>query len=264
MPVILGGLGLVGLGSYVYLDKNPSVIAAIDANAKEAAGRAEDAAQNARDMIKAGGAAVSANAHELVGEAKDKAQKVKDGVNLADEAHAAGQPADLKTLTALIKDQWVDFKLENVEKYNDNTSIYTFSFPSPDMIAGGEVASALVVKASDPEALRDDKGKPVIRPYTPITANDTPGQLKLMVKTYPDGKMSQHIAHLNKGDALSFKGPIQKFKYKPNQFEHGVCVAGGSGVTPMYQMISHAMKQPGDKTKFTLIFANQTEKDIRE
>jgi ferredoxin-NADP reductase len=37
----------------------------------------------------------------------------------------------------------------------------------------------------------------------------------------------------------------------------------GSGITPMYQMISHSLKLPEDKTKWTLIFANVTEKDIR-
>lgn len=37
----------------------------------------------------------------------------------------------------------------------------------------------------------------------------------------------------------------------------------GSGITPMYQMISHSLSLPEDKTKWTLIFANVTEKDIR-
>jgi hypothetical protein len=31
----------------------------------------------------------------------------------------------------------------------------------------------------------------------------------------------------------------------------------------MYQMISHSLSLPEDKTKWTLIFANVTEKDIR-
>ncbi len=55
-------------------------------------------------------------------------------------------------------------------------------------------------------------------------------------------------------------------------------IAGGSGMyvlfcsppvsrshtrsTPMYQILEHALKDPSNKTRFTLIFANVTEKDI--
>jgi NAD(P)H-flavin reductase len=74
--------------------------------------------------------------------------------------------------------------------------------------------------------------------------------------------MSQHINDLKPGQTLAFKGPIVKFPYKANEFSHGVCVSGGSGITPMYQLISHALSIPEDKTKFTLMFANVTEKDI--
>jgi cytochrome-b5 reductase len=56
---------------------------------------------------------------------------------------------------------------------------YTFSFPDSESIAGGKAASALLTKASDPQALLDDKGKPVIRPYTPIS------HVRLLVKEYP-------------------------------------------------------------------------------
>jgi hypothetical protein len=62
---------------------------------------------------------------------------------------------------------------------------YTFSFPDSESIAGGKAASALLTKASDPQALLDDKGKPVIRPYTPISHSDEKGNLRLLVKEYP-------------------------------------------------------------------------------
>jgi NAD(P)H-flavin reductase len=74
--------------------------------------------------------------------------------------------------------------------------------------------------------------------------------------------MSQHIAHLKPGETLSFKGPIAKYPYKANEFAHGFAIGGGSGITPMYQMITHSLELPEDKTKWTLMFANVTEKDI--
>lgn len=39
-------------------------------------------------------------------------------------------------------------------------------------------------------------------------------------------------------------------------------VAGGTGITPMLQLIRHMIKDPKDTTKVSLLFANQTEKDI--
>lgn len=76
--------------------------------------------------------------------------------------------------------------------------------------------------------------------------------------------MSKHIANMKPGETLSFKGPIPKYTYQPNEFAHGFAIGGGSGITPMYQMITHSLGLEGDKTKWTLIFANVTEKDIRK
>lgn len=39
-------------------------------------------------------------------------------------------------------------------------------------------------------------------------------------------------------------------------------VAGGTGITPMLQIIRAILKDPKDKTELWLIFANQTEEDI--
>ena len=39
-------------------------------------------------------------------------------------------------------------------------------------------------------------------------------------------------------------------------------IAGGTGITPMLQLIRAILKDPRDKTKMWLVFANQTENDI--
>nr|XP_043877946.1 NADH-cytochrome b5 reductase 3-like [Solea senegalensis] len=39
-------------------------------------------------------------------------------------------------------------------------------------------------------------------------------------------------------------------------------IAGGTGITPMLQLITAVMKDPEDQTVCHLLFANQTEKDI--
>jgi NAD(P)H-flavin reductase len=61
---------------------------------------------------------------------------------------------------------------------------------------------------------------------------------------------------------MLFKGPIPKFKYEANSFDRGLCIAGGSGITPMWQLITHSLDLSEDKTKWTLVFSNVTDKDI--
>lgn len=39
-------------------------------------------------------------------------------------------------------------------------------------------------------------------------------------------------------------------------------IAGGSGITPMYQIMQQIDSNPADKTKATLIFGNVTEQDV--
>ena len=79
-----------------------------------------------------------------------------------------------------------------------------------------------------------------------------------------DGKLTPFISSLSPGQSLLFKGPIPKYKYEPNMFDRGLCLAGGSGITPMHQLIRAALAVPDDNTKWTLIFSNVTEQDIRE
>eukprot|EP01024_Parvocaulis_polyphysoides_P071023 TRINITY_DN8807_c0_g1_i5.p6 TRINITY_DN8807_c0_g1~~TRINITY_DN8807_c0_g1_i5.p6 ORF type:complete len:139 (+),score=21.27 TRINITY_DN8807_c0_g1_i5:44-418(+) len=39
-------------------------------------------------------------------------------------------------------------------------------------------------------------------------------------------------------------------------------IAGGTGITPMYQVIKAILKNSQDKTKISLLFSNRTEEDI--
>ncbi|KAG5340556.1 hypothetical protein C0989_001242 [Termitomyces sp. Mn162] len=156
---------------------------------------------------------------------------------------------------------FVDFKLKKIIPYNHNTSTFVFEIPNNEASLL-PVASCLVVKASDPEALKDAKGKPVIRPYTPISSPDHKGDFSLLIKKYETGNASKYIHELKEGDTLSFKGPIAKFPYKANEFDEVALIGGGSGITPLYQVLTHALSDKTNKTKFKLLFSNVTEQDI--
>lgn len=83
-----------------------------------------------------------------------------------------------------------------------------------------------------------------------------------LTQTYPEGKMSQHFAHLKPGDTLDVKGPIEKLPYHPNMKKHIEMVAGGTGITPMLQIIDAILKNPEDITKVSLLYANVSPDDI--
>ena len=89
--------------------------------------------------------------------------------------------------------------------------------------------------------------------------------------------MSQHLESLKVGETVLMRGPkghldykgrgeftISKYgagtkEYKMNKIG---MVAGGTGITPMLQVLRAILKDPSDATEVWLIFANQTEEDI--
>lgn len=91
---------------------------------------------------------------------------------------------------------------------------------------------------------------------------DEPGYLDLLVKKYENGPMSMHIHELNVDDKLQFKGPLPKYPWEANKHQHVCLIAGGTGITPMYQLVRSIFKNPEDKTQVTLVFGNVTEEDI--
>ncbi|KAL6070849.1 NADH-cytochrome b5 reductase [Balamuthia mandrillaris] len=150
------------------------------------------------------------------------------------------------------------FKLQEVQTISHDTKILRFALPTPYHKMGLPVASCILTKA--PPAPGEEK--PVIRPYTPISSDDDLGYFDLLVKVYPNGVMSRYLHSLKPGDELEVKGPISKIPYKPNMKKEIGMVAGGTGITPMYQVLKEILKNPEDKTQVSLIFANKSTEDI--
>jgi cytochrome-b5 reductase len=159
--------------------------------------------------------------------------------------------------TALDPKNFKKFELVEIYPVSHNTKRYRFALEDEDQKLGLNVASCLVVKAPIGE-----NGKDVIRPYTPVSDTEDRGFFDLIIKAYPQGVMSKHFSTLSPGDSLEFKGPFPKIEYKPNDKKHIGMIAGGTGITPMLQVIEKALKDPNDHTKISLIYANLSENDI--
>lgn len=67
-------------------------------------------------------------------------------------------------------------------------------------------------------------------------------------------------------ESLPFIGGIvsESSSIRPNMVPHLLMIAGGTGITPMYQIIKSSIKDASDKTKLSLIYANVNEDDICE
>lgn len=85
-----------------------------------------------------------------------------------------------------------------------------------------------------------------------------------MIKTYPQGNISAHMDTLKEGDKMKFRGPKGAMVYTPNMCKHIGMIAGGTGITPMLQIIAAIGRgrSRGDKTKVSLIFANVNSDDM--
>lgn len=159
---------------------------------------------------------------------------------------------------ALNPNEFVKLRLKSTEFISPNTTRHRFELQSPEHETGLTVASCIVARA-------EVDGKTVTRPYTPISLNHQRGYMDLLVKSYPKplGVMSRHIQSLRPGhDALEFKGPYPKIQYKANMKKKIGMIAGGTGITPMLQIIREVLSNPEDRTQISLIFANVTEADV--
>ncbi|DBA82345.1 hypothetical protein WJX79_011010 [Trebouxia sp. C0005] len=137
-----------------------------------------------------------------------------------------------------------------------NTRLFRFGLPTKDTLLGLPIGQHITFKA------KDGDGKDFFRPYTPTTDDDTPGHVDFVIKVYPEGKMSQHLDKMEVGQTMLFKGPKGRYQYQQGSLRAIGMLAGGTGVTPMYQVANAILKNPDDKTQITLLFANVSADDI--
>ncbi|KAJ6037473.1 hypothetical protein N7444_010178 [Penicillium canescens] len=106
-------------------------------------------------------------------------------------------------------------------------------------------------------------GTTVTRSYTPTSNNTDRGRIELVIKCYPDGQLSgQYLANLELGDEVEFRGPKGSMRYSKGLCKKIGMVAGGTGITPMYQLIRAICENDTDTTEVSLIYANRSESDI--
>ncbi|KAI1499351.1 nitrate reductase [Biscogniauxia marginata] len=169
---------------------------------------------------------------------------------------------------------WTKAILSAKKKVSADTKVFTFALEHPEQLVGLPVGQHLMIRLRDP-ATRES----IIRAYTPISKATDRGTLDVLVKVYRDtperkgGRMTQALDSIPVGHFADFKGPVGKFEYlgrgqcaisgrQRRSVKRFVMVCGGSGVTPIFQVLRAVMGDPADPTACLVLDGNRAEGDI--
>jgi nitrate reductase (NAD(P)H) len=116
----------------------------------------------------------------------------------------------------------------------------------------------------------------VSKPYTPITSEQTRGLFEFLIKIYTklSDKMtvSECIENMKVGDTVDVVGPFGNIQYRSvgvlktmhNIFEvkRFSMLCGGTGITPIYQVLCAVLRDPEDTTELHVLYSNRREEDV--
>lgn len=139
---------------------------------------------------------------------------------------------------------------------------YRFGLPKSTNILGLPIGQHISVAAKI-----EGQPKDVARSYTPISSDEDKGFFDLLIKSYPTGNISKYMAQMTIGQNLKVMGPKGAMVYTPGLVRRFGMIAGGTGITPMLQIIRAIIRgRPRnggkDTTQVDLIFANVNKEDI--
>lgn len=168
----------------------------------------------------------------------------------------------LEPRKVLIANEFQNFVLKEKKEISHNVCIYRFALPRPTDILGLPIGQHISLAANI-----EGQPKEVLRSYTPISSDEDAGYFDLLIKAYPQGNISKHLTTLKIGDTMKVRGPKGAMVYTPNMSRHIGMIAGGTGITPMLQIIKAIIRNRprnggNDTTKVDLIFANVNPDDI--
>jgi len=148
-----------------------------------------------------------------------------------------------------------EFKLTDKFNISHDTIRFVFALPTENSILGLPTGQHIAIR-------HEVNGKQIARSYTPTSSNKDRGRLELTIKIYEGGKLTPWLSNLNVGDTAEIRGPKGEMKYHKNLVKELGMIAGGTGITPMFQIIRRICEDPRDDTKTTLLYANKTKEDI--
>lgn len=123
-------------------------------------------------------------------------------LNTKQSSYCNASASESSPLVAFSNKEFRSFKISKINTISSNTKSFEVDLPSPQHEMGMATASCFMIKG------KDEDGKIVARPYTPTSLNDQKGKFEILIKTYPQGKVSGYLHSLKVGDKIEVKGDI--------------------------------------------------------
>lgn len=169
--------------------------------------------------------------------------------------------------------EWRKTLLHSKKKVSWDTRIFRFKLDHDDQALGLPTGQHLMIRLRDPVTR-----EAIIRSYTPISQTTQKGYCDVLIKVYADtpdrvgGKMTKALDAIPVGHWVDFKGPIGKFEYlgrglcsingKERKVKRLFMICGGSGITPIFQVLRAVMQDAEDATHCTVLNGNRLVEDI--
>ncbi|CAO3645984.1 unnamed protein product [Cunninghamella blakesleeana] len=184
----------------------------------------------------------------------------------------------LSTKPFLSPRQWLPITLEKRTIISPTIRLYRFTFPEQDF--GLPIGQHVYLKLNQEEDGSDEKKKKVVmRAYTP--SGFGVGWVEFIIKIYypthntPGGQFSQLIDRIRIGETIQAKGPLGEFEYLGNgsysilnhqpgksKVKHIAMIAGGTGITPMWQILAEIAKYDTNPPRISLIYCARNKEDL--
>jgi cytochrome-b5 reductase len=149
-------------------------------------------------------------------------------------------------------------KVPLVQKTEVAPGIYRFVFalPTKRTVLGLPVGQHIAIQA-------EIDGQHVSRSYTPVSNNMDLGRLELVIRCYSDGLLTgRYMKNLRLGDEVQLRGPRGAMRYYNGLSKKLGMIAGGTGITPMFQLIRAICEDDYDTTEVSLVYGNRSEGDM--
>ncbi|OAY85245.1 Nitrate reductase (NADH) [Ananas comosus] len=171
---------------------------------------------------------------------------------------------------------WFRVKVAGCRPYRGEIGL-VFEHPTqPGNQPGGWMAKQKHLETSTATAAAAAARLPTLKKSTSSPFMNTAAQQFSMSEhpKFPDGGvMSQYLESLPIGSAIDIKGPLGHIEYsgrgnfmvngKPRFARRLAMIAGGTGITPVYQVIQAVLRdQPDDRTEMHLVYTNRSEDNI--
>ena len=182
----------------------------------------------------------------------------------ADATSVAESSTPSKVSSPMSPSEWRSFNLVGRRQLSSMTWLLRFAFQEKGASFGWEAERHIRVRVSI-------NGVVTEREYTPVSPLSQTGTFDLAVKVYPKGKLSLFLFNMKVGDAIEMSGGHGDISIRKDasvggfvvdqlhgatvQWQHVLLLAGGSGITPMLQIL-RAWRDGGGKGRATLVFAN--------